>query len=991
MQQLVIRDSMFSTVTIDRVTVFSVRPCELVGTFDTLLTYFKFFTRSKRSIPGGIYGFYIDRNLEDSSWIDGLGHEVKIRYRAIDAAVEHLDGLLAIGRSFRREVSRLFKRIKVLKDAAVAANRRVPCDNRDAKFFRRFVDFESHNDGNPMAPRTLPTVVFSDVKPSNPTKFLVHLLLSMGSFKTECELLRQPDMLSSFVHAKILAPRGSPGFEESVNNLIRRYIVEQLAYAPIRTKTLDYYATEAARVLRQVFVDEDLRIIDTPGVLFTSLQEECSENVEAKLLEMKQTVVDACFRSLSWLVEASPGFPAKEELTNGTVTKSNPHPWDGQLVQNTNRGQGEASHVEHLRCAQVIRNIVTKYSNASDHFIKSLLVLGGPGCGKTFEMMYGVLQCLCKGLLVMTTALLSARARTLGGIHFHRLFCVRKGRTPQQIAEAAAIAVMKNPILYAFFLRLDGLAIDEFGQLSAELFSAFEIFMRIIRGVNTFFGGIILFGSIDDAQIRTFTGTPVLLSPHILTSFDICTLEHSVRSANDAYHRLINDYCRMPKSRLLENNGELLDQFLSLVSEHCSFVDDWDSPLIPKNAIRIFGKKKPVRASEKKFRQEQIQRCTRLNLPFAVRQSVDTQIANESHSNWQPASAVATTQLNHKVKEPRELLFFEFAVYEFTCNKPGHFSQTQLAVVCDVPAAETVNAFAPVEVIAAPTGLRFIDFQITSRQQLIDMGWEALWIIPQQQHTQRLKQGIRGRRQQYPLKPNVASTLHAAMGSEVGAVATQLSRDDKDFCLWEKGQLVVLMSRTECAKNVFFVGNKEENLLAIREIVLMTSQYDEYIRHLLQVLCARTGPNWEPPVVHLNYHILRPKDVRLPPGGMGVAYLLVSTVDLVTTYIGQTLDYVGERLRKHNGGYGARQTWDLRYRPWGLLACVVGFDGSQELLLAFERDWKTARHSAVQRNHGSITPNQVANLALKVMDYALYRDKGLRLVINGNVDNESAS
>ena len=985
-QQLVIRDSMFCSVSIDKVTVFSVRPCELVGVFDTLVAYFKFFTRSTRRTQGPGLSLKISQSLERSSWIDGLGFEVKVRYRAIDSAVAHFDSPLGIQRG-RRIVHALFEKIKQLKDEAAAAGRRVPADEDDADFFCRFVDLEPENDRNPMKPRTLPTVVFSDVKPTNPTKFLLHLLLSMGSFTTEYELLRQPDMYSAFVHAELLVPRGSPGFEESVRNLIRRYIVEQLAYAPISTRTLDYYLVEAGRVIREVLVEDRLTITDMPGVLFTSLQTECSANIEAALAAIKHTVVDATFGFLSWLADNSPGFPTKQELLDGTVCKGNPHPWTGQLVKNTAKGQSEASFLEHQRCAEAIRNMVTKYSMGVTEFIKALLIVGGPGCGKTFEMMYGVLQFLCKGCLVITTALLSARARTLGGIHFHRLFCLRKGRTPQQIAEAAVIAVMKNPILYAFFLRLDAIAIDEFGQLSAELFSAFDIFLRILRGVNTFFGGVVVIGSIDHVQIRTFTGLPVLLSPHILTSFNIQALEHSVRAARDANLRSINDLCRLPKHRLLENNGRLLEDFVSLVSDHCTFVDNWDSPLIPKDAVRIFGRKIPVRNAEKVFRDGEVKRCQAAGLPFVIRRSVDTQMASESHANWQVATRSVSEQLSHKVKEPRELLFFEYAVYEFTCNKNGFYSQTQLAVACEVPTAATVTEFGAVEVIVAPPGLRFVGFQVTSRQQLVDLGWKPILVRPEQQYTQTLRRGVRARRQQYPLKPNIASTLHGAMGSEVSAVATQLSMSDKTFALWEKGQLVVLVSRTEAANKIFFVGNKQETLMAIRHIVLMCSQYDEYIQHVLDVLSRRNAPGSSsvPPVVNMGNHYLRPMDVKLPQGGTGVSYLLVSTKDYATTYIGQTMEYVGDRVKRHNAGHGADQTADAQHRPWGLLACVVGFDRDTRLLVRFERDWKIRRRTAVVHNHGSITPVQVANLAVVVMQYDAYRDKGLRFILNGEV------
>ena len=51
-------------------------------------------------------------------------------------------------------------------------------------------------------------------------------------------------------------------------------------------------------------------------------------------------------------------------------------------------------------------------------------------------------------------------------------------------------------------------------------------------------------------------------------------------------------------------------------------------------------------------------------------------------------------------------------------------------------------------------------------------------------------------------------------------VASEVSKSDPICRLQDKGMLVVLLSRTKYASNTFFVGNKSETLLGLKEILL---------------------------------------------------------------------------------------------------------------------------------------------------------------------------
>jgi len=96
-------------------------------------------------------------------------------------------------------------------------------------------------------------------------------------------------------------------------------------------------------------------------------------------------------------------------------------------------------------------------------------------------------------------------------------------------------------------------------------------------------------------------------------------------------------------------------------------------------------------------------------------------------------------------------------------------------------------------------------------------------------------------------------------------------------------------------------------------------------------------------------HPYQPCDIPLPRDVTGFCYLLVSTQNWSTTYIGETSD-LHERLKRHNSGLGSKQTSPLHLRPWALVAYVAGFMNSREERKKFEKAWRNT--AAARINHG---------------------------------------
>ena len=56
-------------------------------------------------------------------------------------------------------------------------------------------------------------------------------------------------------------------------------------------------------------------------------------------------------------------------------------------------------------------------------------------------------------------------------------------------------------------------------------------------------------------------------------------------------------------------------------------------------------------------------------------------------------------------------------------------------------------------------------------------------------------------------------------GDTLNKMATSISMNNSNFELWDKGQLVVILSRTKHAKDSIFVGPKEETLSAFKQLL----------------------------------------------------------------------------------------------------------------------------------------------------------------------------
>ena len=128
-------------------------------------------------------------------------------------------------------------------------------------------------------------------------------------------------------------------------------------------------------------------------------------------------------------------------------------------------------------------------------------------------------------------------------------------------------------------------------------------------------------------------------------------------------------------------------------------------------------------------------------------------------------------------------------------NAEGQFSNTQTCILFDISTADDLQNWRKIKLLKTPSGLREIVFEPDAlKQDFIDRGFVEVSVGVAPGRTQYLSGGIQAKRKQYGLKHHFTSTIHAAMGDTLSSMATEVSFTNSNFKMWDKGQMIVILS-----------------------------------------------------------------------------------------------------------------------------------------------------------------------------------------------------
>ena len=135
------------------------------------------------------------------------------------------------------------------------------------------------------------------------------------------------------------------------------------------------------------------------------------------------------------------------------------------------------------------------------------------------------------------------------------------------------------------------------------------------------------------------------------------------------------------------------------------------------------------------------------------------------------------------------------------------------------------------------------------------------------------------------------------MGDTLATMATEISRRQTNFKMWDKGQMVVILSRTRRARDTIFVGNQEESINALADLLLVRTQWTDYIEHILSFITITNHNDNSTSTTHETRHMpyinnstfpYRICDTPLPECNTGYVYMILSLQNKSFVYIGKT-------------------------------------------------------------------------------------------------------
>lgn len=308
---------------------------------------------------------------------------------------------------------------------------------------------------------------------------------------------------------------------------------------------------------------------------------------------------------------------------------------------------------------------------------------------------------------------------------------------------------------------------------------------------------------------------------------------------------------------------------------------------------------------------------------------------------------------------------------EFTHNRPNYWSQGQLCICTDVPDGSNINeANHKIMVYAAPVGTKTAP-DAKDEQTLIQMGWKKIY-VERRKRMQKINVGnnVFADRGQFPLHSRVAATIHRAMGSSLKNIVTEISKS-RNHCgyLWDRGQVVVLLSRTPALRNMYFVQqpdvSKREIAETLLNILARKPSYYNQMKEIIDRIGIRFCPVQQageihdqhapalPRILTLDNFPFRPMDMVLPDNNisfMGFCYVLLSLKNRSSIYIGACND-VAARLKQHNTGYSSatNKIAPSQLQPWALIGFVCGFDHKNQKFV-FEKNWQGNVRDILRRN-----------------------------------------
>jgi hypothetical protein len=536
-QVITFKDAAFQCGSIDRITAFGLRPPEL-RFMKSVPKYWTYFVRESMSLQKNDLDLQVQDfkklltfSIWTCPWIDALGYRITIRRNAATKVLQFIKDIPFVhtitdfgSQDNRQKTTQLFQQ---LSDSLNPSRTQLRTVSRFSEsLVSRFLVEKSDD-----KPTQIPIYWFKTVKATDSERFLYHLLISMGRFNCEFELVSQGSLRQAFIHARLFTESNDLNDQQqSMYDLVRKYITTQLVYLPAGTRTFDRQVVASFNAIQGLLLRDEIISDSLPSALYTRLRQDCSETAEAYCENSRTVLIESLYGSLK--KAGIEQLPTRDALK--TATFNDPIPFDILAIPKS-PNQPDDSYEEHMQSYTKVQDMVAHYKQATKVKTKSLCYVGAGGVGKTTAMQVAGIYCLSQGLNVLSTTLMGKRGAAIAGEHLHLRFKLATNEycTSARAAEQAICRLLRDPQRVEILRRVDVILIDELGQIDARLLSIIDMIFRRIRKTNQFFGGTIIVTSMDVQQLKPIHGLPPLLCPVLISSFLYHEFLVSVRASQD--------------------------------------------------------------------------------------------------------------------------------------------------------------------------------------------------------------------------------------------------------------------------------------------------------------------------------------------------------------------------------------------------------------------------------------------------------------------------
>ena len=203
----------------------------------------------------------------------------------------------------------------------------------------------------------------------------------MGRFDTEMEMTVHSSLRECLRNAKLIGPSDDPiDLKRYSNDLLLRYITEQLKYFSNSRRLIVHWIEVASTVLESVIIHNEIPMTEMPSVQLTAILASREEADMKYIKEMREKLAKAVIKEVGQQ-STSGTLPSYDEITN--ATKEEPIDWDPVASHTQNAIQSEESYREQHYAITWTARAIDRYCSlsSSDLNTKNVGIRGFPGGG----------------------------------------------------------------------------------------------------------------------------------------------------------------------------------------------------------------------------------------------------------------------------------------------------------------------------------------------------------------------------------------------------------------------------------------------------------------------------------------------------------------------------------------------------------------------------------------------------------------------------------